>query len=188
MSRRCIVLASAATVLCGCAGSAAQKPVEMLDEHTAITVAALQAPVELRLREIQIPGSRQSVAFLGPVEWDQMGSITHGLWVQVAPAGDKVLADIRLPGQLAVILDDGVLELQPMVAPALGREPYPKVAPWGQSGYFALSVHDLKRLAASSRLALRCLTGNGSSVLFTAFVDTRPTFTNYLVSRQITGD
>jgi hypothetical protein len=188
MSRRRIVLAGAAYVLCGCAGTSAQKPVEMLDEHTAMTVAALQAPVELRLREIQIPGTRQSVAFLGPVEWDQMGSITHGLWVQVAPAGGKVLPDIHLPGQLAVILDDGALELQPMIAPALGREPYRKVAPWGQTGYFALSVHDLKRLAASSRLALRCLTGNGSSVLFTAFDDTRPTFMKYLVSRQITGD
>jgi hypothetical protein len=188
MSRRCIVLAAAAYVLCSCAGAPAQKPVEMLDEHTALTVAALQAPVELRLREIQIPGARQSVAFLGPVEWNQMGSITHGLWVQVAPAGDKVLADIRLPGRLAVILDDGALELQPMVAPALGREPYRKVAPWGQMGYFALSVHDLKRLAASSRLALRCQAGNGSSVLFTAFEDTRPAFAAYLVSRQITGD
>jgi hypothetical protein len=188
MSRPRIVFAAAATVLCGCAGSPAQKPVEMLDEHTAMTVAALQEPVELRLREIQIPGTRVSVAFLGPVEWDQMGSITQGLWVQVAPAGGKDLADIHLPGQLAVILEDGVLELQPMVAPALGREPYRKVAPWGQAGYFALSVHDLKRLAASSRLALRCQTGNGSSVLFTAFEDTRPTFTKYLASRRITGD
>jgi hypothetical protein len=188
MSRRRIVLAVAAYVLCGCAGTPAQKPVEMLDDHTGVTVAVLQAPIELRQREIQIQGTRPSIAFLGPVEWDQMGSITHGLWVQVAPAGGQVLADIRLPGGLSVILDDGALDLQPMVAPALGTEPYRSVAPWGQTVYFSLGVHDLKRLAASSGLALRCVAGDGSSVLFTAFGDTRATFTKYLESRQITGD
>jgi hypothetical protein len=188
MSRHRIVLTAAVCVFCGCAGTPAQKSVEMLDEHTGMTVAALQAPVELSQREILIPGTRPSVAFLGPVEWNQMGSITHGLWVQVAPAGGKVLADIGLPGVLAVILDDGALELQPMVAPALGHEPYSRVAPWGQTGYFSLSVHDLKRLAVSSKLALRCRDGDGSSVLFTAFGDSRAALTRYLESRQITGD
>jgi hypothetical protein len=188
MSRHRFVLAAAVCVLCGCAGTPAQKPVEMLDEHTGMTVAALQAPVALSQREILIPGTRPSVAYLGPVEWNQMGSFTHGLWVQVAPAPDKVLADIRLPGVLAVILDDGELELQPMVAPALGHEPYGRGAPWGQTGYFTLSVHDLKRLAVSSKLALRCRAGDGSSVLFTAFGDTRAMLTKYLESRQITGD
>jgi hypothetical protein len=188
MSRHRIVPAGALFVLCGCASGPPQKPVEMLDEHTGMTVAALQAPVELSQREILIPGTRPSVAYLGPVEWDQMGSITHGLWVQVAPARDEVLADIRLPGELAVILDDGALELQPMAAPAPGSEPYRRVAPWGQTGYFSLSVHDLKRLAASSRLALRCQADNGSSVLFTAFGDTRTALTKYVESRQITGD
>jgi hypothetical protein len=188
MSRRRIVLAAAASVLCSCAGTAAQKPVEMLDEHTGMTVATLPAPVELREREIRIPGSRPSVAYLGPVEWDRMGSITYGLWVQVAPARDSSLADIHLPGELTVMLDDGALELQPMVAPALGREPYGKVAPWGQTGYFSLSVHDLRRLAASSTMTLRCQAAGGSSLQFKAFGDPRPAFAKYLESRRVTDD
>jgi hypothetical protein len=188
MSRHRIDLAGVLFLLCGCAGLPTQKPVEMLDQHTGMTVAALQAPVALSQREILIPGTRPSIAYLGPVEWDQMGSITHGLWVQVAPARDKVLADIRLPGNYAVILDDGALELQPMAAPALGTEPYQRVAPWGQTGYFGLSVHDLKRLAGSSRLALRCQADNGSSVIFTALGDTRAILTRFLESQKITGD
>lgn len=160
----------------------------MLDEHTGMTIAALPEPIELSEREIRIPGSRPSVAYLGPVEWDRMGSITQGLWVQVAPGRDRNLGDIHLPGDLAVLLDDGALELQPMVAPTLGREPYSKLAPWGQTGYFSLSVHDLKRLAASSTLILRCQASNGSSVLFRAYGDPRATLTKYLESRQVTGD
>jgi hypothetical protein len=152
-----------------------------------MTVAGLKTPIELTEREILITDTRPGFAYLGPVEWDQMGSFTYGLWIHVAPGTGKPLADIHGAAVLTVVLDDGVLELQPAEAPLLGREPYAPVASWGQTAYFRMTIHDLQRLAASPRLALRCAATDGSTVLYTASGDTRALLGKYLKSRGLTG-
>jgi hypothetical protein len=160
----------------------------MQDERTGMTVAALQQPLELVQQEVIVIGGRPGFAYLGPVEWDRMGAITHGLWLHLAPGQDQPLADIGNPATLALILDDGALELHPAAVPALAREPYRPAVPWGQSAYYSLTVHDLRRLAASPRLTLRCRAANGSTVSFTTSADPRPLLLAYLEARHITGD
>ena len=171
-----------------CTGMQVRQPVEMLDERTGITVAALQRPLELAQRQVIVVGKRPSFAYLGPVEWNRMGTITHGLWLHVAPGQDQPLADIKDPATLALPLDDGVLELHPATAPELSAEPYRPAVPWGQTAYYSLGVHELRRLAASSRLTLRCLAADGSAVSFTTSADPRPLFLAYVNSRNLTGD
>jgi hypothetical protein len=187
MSRHFPWLATAICLLCGCAAAPAQDPVEMLDQRTGMTVAGLKNPIVLAEREILIIGTRPGFAYLGPVEWDQMGSITYGLWIHVATGTGKPLADIHRAAAVTVVLDNGALELQSADAPPLGREPYPPVASWGQTAYFRLSVHDLQRLAASPHLALRFAATDGSTALYTASEDTRAVLGKYLQSRGLTG-
>lgn len=165
-----------------------QQPVELLDDRTGITVAALRRPIELTQREVVAVGRRPSFAYLGPVEWNRMGSFTQGLWLHLAPGQDQPLADMRDGATLELDLDDGLLPLHPAAAPTLGREPYQPAVPWGQTGYFSLSVHDLRRLAASARLTLRCNAADGSRVSFTNAADARPELQAYVQSRALTGD
>ena len=175
-------------MLAACTGMQVQQPVELLDDRTGITVAALQRPIELTQREIVAVGKRPSFAYLGPVEWNRMGSFTEGLWLHLAPGQDQPLADLHDGAAPELELDDGPLELHPAAVPALGREPYQPAVTWGQTGYFSLSVHDLRRLAASARLTLRCSAADGSRVSFTNSVDPRPQLQAYVQSRALTGD
>ena len=86
-------------LLNACGTPSAIKPVEYLDDRTAMTVGSLKEPIELvpsirpgGLHVITDLGKRLSFAYLGPVEWDRSGSIVYGLWVHIAPGTDRPIA------------------------------------------------------------------------------------------------
>jgi hypothetical protein len=182
-------------LLTGCASQSSIKPVEYLDDRTAMTVGSLKEPIEL------VPSARQgglhvitnltkrlSFAYLGPVEWDRSGSIVYGLWVHIAPGSNQAIADIRSTAALTVVLDNGTRVLTPIDAPQLGRGAYQPVASWGQTAYFELTVEMLKQMAASEKLELNVRAADDSVVNFVASGDTRATLTDYLHARGITDD
>jgi hypothetical protein len=187
-----VTLISVLTVMVGCASSSSTKPVEYLDDRTAMTVGALKEPIELvpsvpRAGVFQF-GKRPSFAYLGPIEWDRSGSLIYGLWIHVAPGNERPMADIRSPAALTLILDDGPVVLSPIDAPQLGQGAYQPVASWGQTGYFELTVEMLKRMAASKKLQLDVRNADDSIVNFVATQDTNTTLTQYLHARGITDD
>jgi hypothetical protein len=175
----------------GCASQSSTKPVEVLDERSAVTYGALKEPIEL-LPSAQNGGlilrKRATFAYLGPVEWNRSGALSYGLWIHIAPGNDRQASDIHASAAAALTLDDGPLELSPMTAPKLGREPYRPVASWGQTAYFDLDVGTLKRMAASSKLELEVRAADGSTISFIPTVDTRAVLTQYMKDRGITGD
>jgi len=179
-------------LMAGCAADSSIKPVEYLDPRTAMTVAALQDPIELvpsvGSRGILFFDKRTSFAYLGPVEWNRSGSYGYGLWVHIAPGNDRALADIRVPGSLTLILDSGERVLVGIDAPLFGQSAYQPVASWGQTGYFELTVEMLKLMAASQKLQLDVRAWDGSIVSFVPSGDTRTTLSDYLRARGITGD
>ncbi|HEY2463930.1 MAG TPA: hypothetical protein VGI32_07705 [Steroidobacteraceae bacterium] len=181
--------------LSACGTPAAIKPVEYLDDRTAMTVGSLKEPIELvpslrqgGLHVITNLGKRLSFAYLGPVEWDRSGSIVYGLWVHIAPGNDRPIADIRSNAALTVVLDNGTRVLTPIDAPQLGRGAYQPVASWGQTAYFELTVEMLKQMAASEKLELNVRAADDTVVNFVANGGTRETLTNYLHARGITDD
>ena len=191
-----IAVVSAIVQLSACGTTSSIKPVEYLDDRTAMTVASLEQPIELvpslrqggGLRVIASLGKRLSFAYLGPVEWDRSGSFVYGLWVHIAPGTDRPIADIRSSAALTIVLDNGTRVLTPIDAPQVGRGAYQPVAPWGQTAYFELTVEMLKQMAASEKLELNVRAADDSIVNFVASGDTRGTLTKYLHSRGITAD
>jgi hypothetical protein len=190
-----IALAVIFALLSGCGTQASIKPVEYLDDRTAMTVGSLKEPIELTpsvrqggLHVITNIAKRLSFAYIGPVEWDRSGSIVYGLWVHIAPGNDRPIADIRSAAALSIVLDGGTRVLTPIDAPQLGRGAYQPVASWGQTAYFELTVEMLKQMAASEKLELNVRAADDSTVNFVAAGDTRTTLTDYLRSRGITGD
>jgi len=190
-----IVLGLAIVSLSACASQSSIKPVEYLDDRTAMTVGSLKEPIELvpslrqgGLHVITNLTKRLSFAYIGPVEWDRSGSIVYGLWVHIAPGNDKPIADIRSSAALTIVLDTGTRVLSPIDAPQLGRGAYQPVASWGQTAYFELTVEMLKQMAASEKLELNVRAADDSVVNFVASGDTRATLTDYLHSRGITDD
>ena len=190
-----IALGVGVALLNGCASQSSIKPVEYLDDRTAMTVGSLKEPIELvpsvhqgGLHVIANLTKRQSFAYMGPVEWDRSGSIVYGLWVHVAPGSERPIADIRSDGALTVVLDGGSRVLTPIDAPQLGRGAYQPVASWGQTAYFELTVEMLKQMAASEKFELSVRAADGSGENFVASGDTRATFTDYLHARGITDD
>jgi capsular polysaccharide biosynthesis protein len=182
-------------LLNACGTPSAIKPVEYLDDRTAMTVGSLKDPIELvpsirpgGLHVITNLGKRLSFAYLGPVEWDRSGSIVYGLWVHIAPGTDRPIADIRSNAAVTIVLDNGTRVLTPIDAPQLGRGAYQPVASWGQTAYFELTVEMLKQMAASEKLELNVRATDDSIVNFVASGDTRETLTDYLHSRGITDD
>ena len=178
-------------LIAGCASQSATKPVEVLDERSAVTFGALKEPIELlpsAQNAVQILRKRATFAYLGPVEWTRSGALSYGLWIHIASGNDRQTGDIHVPAAVALILDDGPLELSLMEAPTLGREPYRPVASWGQTAYFNLDVATLKRMAASGKLELDVHAADGSTTSFTPTVDTRAVLTKYMKDRGITGD
>jgi hypothetical protein len=175
----------------GCAAPSSIKPVEMLDERTGMTLAALKEPIEL-LPSAQTAalsfGKRASFAYLGPVEWNRMGTIAYSLWIHIAPGGGKQMGDIHLAGAAVLILDDGPLTLTAIAAPALGHDPYQQVVSWGQTAYFDLTVESLRRMAASGRLELDVRAADDSVISFFSSRDTHAALTKYLEDRGIAGD
>jgi len=72
-------------LIAGCTGQSAVKPVEVLDDRSAVTVGALKEPIELvpnSQNTALVSRKRTSFAYLGPVEWDRSGAISYNLWVQ----------------------------------------------------------------------------------------------------------
>jgi hypothetical protein len=182
-------------LLSACGTPSAIKPVEYLDDRTAMTVGSLKQPIELvpslrqgGLRVITNLGKRLSFAYLGPVEWDRSGSIVYGLWVHIAPGTDRPVADIRSNAAVTIVLDNATRALTPIDAPQLGRGAYQPVASWGQTAYFELTVELLKQMAASEKLELNVRATDDSVVNFAATGDTRATLAGYLHSRGITDD
>jgi hypothetical protein len=178
-------------LMAGCTGQSSIKPVEVLDERTAVTFGALKQPIEL-LPSTQdaalILNKRATFAYLGPVEWNRSGALSYGLWVHIAPGNDRQPGDIHASAAAALILDDGPLDLSLMEAPQLGREPYRAVASWGQTAYFGLDVEMLRRMAASSKLKLDVRGADGSTLSFSPTADTRAVLKQYMQDRGITGD
>jgi hypothetical protein len=190
-----IVLGSVIVLLSACASQSSIKPVEYLDDRTAMTVGSLKEPIELvpslrqgGLHVITNLTKRLSFAYIGPVEWDRSGSIVYGLWVHIAPGNDRPIADIRSAAALTLVLDNGTRVLSPIDAPQLGRGAYQPVASWGQTAYFELTVEMLKQMAGSEKLELNVRAADDSVVNFVASGDTRATLTDYLHSRGITDD
>jgi hypothetical protein len=182
-------------ILSACASQSSIKPVEYLDDRTAITVGSLKEPIELLptahqsgVHVLNSLRNRVSFAYLGPVEWDRSGSIVYGLWVHIAPGNDQPLADIRSSAALTLILDSGPQVLTPVDAPQLGRGAYQPVASWGQTAYFELPLEMLKQMAASEKLQLDVRAADNSVVNFAASADTHQALTAYLHSRGVTGD
>jgi hypothetical protein len=190
-----IALGLGLVLLNGCASQSSIKPVEYLDDRTAMTVGSLKEPIELvpslrqgGLHVITNLTKRLSFAYVGPVEWDRSGSIVYGLWVHIAPGTDHPVADIRSEGALTVVLDSGSRVLTPIDAPQLGRGAYQPVASWGQTAYFELTVEMLKQMAASEKFELNVRAPDDSFVNFIASEDTRATLTDYMHARGITDD
>jgi hypothetical protein len=178
--------------MAGCASQSATKPVEVLDERTAVTFGALKEPIELvpgtQQNAVLILRKRTSFAYLGPVEWNRSGDLSYGLWIHIAPGNDRQPGDIHAAAAVSLLLDDGPLAMSPMEAPILGREPYRPVASWGQTAYFGLTVETLRHMAASKKLELEVRAVDGSIISFTPTVDTRAVLTQYMKDRGITGD
>jgi hypothetical protein len=175
----------------GCATQSSTKPVEVLDERTGLTLASLKEPIEL-LPSAQSAaltfGKRTTFAYLGPVEWNRMGTIGYGLWVHIAPGNDRQAGDIHSPGAVTLVLDQGPLVLTPVDMPAMGHEPYTPVVSWGQTAYFDLSTETLKKMAASAKLELDVRAADGTTLEFFAGHDTRSALAAYLHDRGITDD
>jgi hypothetical protein len=193
LSLTAVVVSSVLMNACGTPASI--KPVEYLDDRTAMTVGSLKAPIELvpslrqgGLHVITNLGKRLSFAYLGPVEWDRSGSIVYGLWVHIAPGNDRPIADIRSDAAITIVLDNGTRVLTPIDAPQLGRGAYQPVASWGQTAYFELTVEMLKQMAASEKLELNVRAADDSIVNFVASGDTRETLSDYMHARGITDD
>jgi hypothetical protein len=177
--------------MAGCAGQSSVKPVEVLDERTAVTFGALKQPIELlpsAQDAVLILRKRATFAYLGPVEWNRSGALSYGLWIHIAPGNDRQPGDIHASAAVALMLDDGPIDLSPMEAPKLGREPYRPVASWGQTAYFGLDVGTLRRMAASSKLELDVRAADGSTLSFNPTADTRAVLKHYMQDRGITGD
>jgi hypothetical protein len=178
-------------LIAGCASPSQPKPVEVLDERTGETLGALKEPIELvpSAQHVALTaGKRTSFAYLGPIEFNRMGTITYGLWVHIAPGNDQPAANMHASSAIELVLDDGPVSLSPIEAPKLGRDPYQRVVSWGQTAYFDLTPAALKRMAGSKKLELEVGAADGSTLSFYPSRDTRAALTQYIQSRGITDD
>jgi hypothetical protein len=171
-------------LLSGCASEGSIKPAESQDERTGMTVGSLEKPLELVQsgQPAPAPEAHVSFAYLGPVEWDNMGAITYGLWVHLVPANDWQFDDIKAPGTVVLALDDGARALKLAEPPAATRGPYRPVASWGQTAYFELDLDTLKRMASSRNIQLVFKAG-GTPVRFAAAPDASESLTRFLHAR-----
>jgi hypothetical protein len=181
---RVLALGAAFGVAAGCASVTPIKPAEALDERTGVTVGSLQKPIELlqEPQEIATPDRRVSFAYLGPIEWDNMGTISYALWIHLAPGDDWRFDDIKTPSAVTLSLDDGSVPMSLMDAPTFARGPYRSVASWGQSGYFNLDLGLLRRMAMSDRIGLDLRAGD-ALIHFSAPRNARTLLQQYLHAR-----
>jgi hypothetical protein len=177
-------------LLAGCASQPPVRSVQMLDEKTGMTLGALPEPmafIETGLYDLLVPDKQPSILYVGPVEWDRSGNYGYLLWVQVAPGVDgHRLDDISARGAVKLQLDDGPVTLSAVEWPA--GNPYPAIAPQGQSAFFAIDIPLLKRMAASSRIALNVRAGDLTMVDFVPLQETRTALQQFMVDRDITED
>jgi hypothetical protein len=178
-----VILYLSLALFSGCASEGSIKPAESLDESTGMTVGSLEKPLQLLQNGLAAltPESHVSFAYLGPVEWDNMGAITYGLWVHLAPANDWQFDDIKAPGAVVLALDGRVLPLK-LAQPATTRGPYRPVASWGQTAYFELDLDTLKRMASSRDIEL-VFKAAGTPVRFAAAPDASEALTRFLHAR-----
>jgi hypothetical protein len=169
---RVLALGAAFGLASGCSSVSSIKPAEALDERTGMTVGSLEKPIELL----------QSFAYLGPIEWDNMGTVSYGLWIHLAPGNDWRFDDIKAPGAVTLLLDDGSVPLSLMDAPRLAHGPYQPVASWGQSGYFNLDLGLLRRMAESDKIELDFRAGD-AVIRFSAQQNVRALLVQYLHAR-----
>ncbi len=174
--------------LAACAATGASQPVERLDEGTGVTVASLQKPIEFVESGVLALNKHASFAYLGPVEWDRMGTISYGLWLHVAPGNDAQVAAIGAPGAVDLQVDGESLTLATIEAPKLGREPYATVVPWGQTAVFGVTVPQLRRLAGAKELRLRFRGSDGAAVDFMTGAGAATDIGAFLQARGLTGD
>jgi hypothetical protein len=170
--------------LSGCASEGSIKPAESLDERTGMTVGSLEKPLELvptRQSAVTLQ-PHVSFAYLGPVEWDNMGTITYGLWIHLAPANDWQFDDITAPGTVVLALDDEAMPLKLTRPPVPTSGPYRPLASWGQTAYFQLDLPTLKRMASSAKIELE-FKAAGTAVRFAAAPDARETLMRYVHAR-----
>ncbi len=150
-----------------------------------MTVGSLEKPIELvpGMQGMVAPERRVSFAYLGPIEWDNMGKISYGLWIHLAPGNDWRFDDIKAPGGVTLSLDSGSTTLSLMEAPPkLAHGPYQPVASWGQTAYFNLDLELLRQMAASDKIELDFQAG-GSVVRFAAPPNARALLLQYLHAR-----
>jgi hypothetical protein len=180
-----LVLGLVFALAAACTSPSSIKPAERLDERTGVTVGSLEKPIELvQITETRMTPERHvSFAYLGPVEWDNMGAIRFGLWIHLAPGNDRRFEDIRGPGAVSLLLDDGTAALSVIEPPELGHGPYRPVASWGQTAYFDLDVDMLRRMASSSKIELDFRATDVSAARFFAGPDARETLSRYLHAR-----
>jgi hypothetical protein len=180
-----LILYLSLALFSGCASEGSIKPAEALDERTGMTVGSLEKPLLLVQNGVAAltPESHVSLAYLGPVEWDNMGAITYGLWVHLAPANDWQFEDIKAPGSVVLALDGGALHLKLEQAPAETRGPYRPVASWGQTAYFEVDLDTLKRMASSRNIVLDFKAVGGTPVRFAAAPDAGEALTRFLHAR-----
>jgi hypothetical protein len=179
-----VILYLSLALLSGCASEGSIKPAESQDERTGVTVGSLEKPLQLVQNGLAAltPESHVSLAYLGPVEWDNMGAITYGMWVHLAPANDWQFDDIKAPGAVVLALDGKGLPLKLAQPPAATRGPYRPVASWGQTAYFELDLDTLKRMASSRDIEL-VFKAAGTPVRFAAAPDASEALTRFLHAR-----
>ncbi|MGD0503697.1 MAG: hypothetical protein ABSD02_13225 [Steroidobacteraceae bacterium] len=175
---------AAVSLLAACGGESSIKPSEVLDERTGMTVGTLDKPIELMqgTPASLVSNRRASYAYLGPVEWDNMGNIRYGLWIHVAPGNDWRFDEIKTPGAVSLSLDAAATPLSLIEPPALARAPYQPVASWGETAYFGVDLELLRRMAASGSIGLDVRAGD-SVVHFAAAPDAHETLLRYLHAR-----
>src|SRR5260370_3739632 len=131
----------------GCASRSPIKPVEVLDERTAVTFGALKQPIELlpsAQDAVLILRKRATFAYLGPVEWNRSGELRYGLWIHISPGNDRQPPRaIHASAAPALILAAGPLALSVMGTPKLVPQPYPPGASLGQTASFRLCPSSL---------------------------------------------
>jgi hypothetical protein len=180
------ILCLSVTLLASCSSyEGSIKPAESLDEQTGMTVGSLEKPI-LLLQNGQsalTPESRVSSAYLGPVEWDNAGTITYALWVHLVPANDWQFEDIKAPGSVALVLEGGSLQLKVEEPPGATRGPYRPVASWGQTAYFQVDLDTLKRMGSSPSFGLVLKAAGGAPVRFVAAPEARDTLLRFLHAR-----
>ncbi len=174
--------------LAACAATGASKPIESLDEVTGVTVGSLQKPIEFVQSGVLSLNKHASFAYIGPVEWDRMGSISYGLWLHVAPGNDRPVAAIGAAGAVELMLDDETIVLATTTAPKLGQEPYAPAVPWGQTAIFGVTVPQLRRLGQSKQLRLRFRGADGAPVDFLPVAAAAADFAAFVQARGLTGD